>query len=229
MTFLEAVNRLLRINGIIRGDDDAITTFSDTQHSADIQLAQIAIQEEIAEVASTASLPYEHTTSTISLVAGTRVYALQTDFIRFFGMPSFYDSTSNTRIYEYKGGEPSLMQHDFQYKTVNGGVAYFYWDNTTTKQVAFYNIPDATWDGRSLAYDYEKSILVTNTTDTIPFHNNEEAYTFVTMAARRFAYMLERKSTGLLTDDATYNNSKSRLFHLIRHGNPTPYYRKNYC
>jgi hypothetical protein len=229
MTFLEAVNRLLRINTIIKGDDDDVTAFSDTQHAADLSLAQIAIQEEIADLASEISLPYEHTTNTISLVAGTRVYALQTNFTRFFGLPSFYDSTSNVRIFEYKGGETVLMQHDYQYKTATGSPMHFYWDNTTTKQVAFYNIPDSTWDGRSLAYDYEKSILVTNTTDTIPLHNNEEAYTFVTMAARRFMYMVERKQTGLLSEDATYNSAKSRLMSLLRHGNPDPHYRKHYC
>ena len=48
MDFVGAVNRLLRLNAIITGDDDNITTFSDTQHAAAISLAQIAIQDELA-------------------------------------------------------------------------------------------------------------------------------------------------------------------------------------
>src|SRR3989304_5888788 len=105
MDFITGVNRLLRINGVIRGDDDAITTFSDTQHSADIQLAQIAITDEIAELVSDRLISYEKATATISLVTSTRTYALETNFIRFFGPhPSFYDSTDNVRIYELKGG-----------------------------------------------------------------------------------------------------------------------------
>ena len=44
MNFLGAVTRVMRINGILRGDTDAPTTFSDLQHGATIQLAQIAIQ-----------------------------------------------------------------------------------------------------------------------------------------------------------------------------------------
>ena len=189
-TFIDGVNRLLRSASIIRGDDDAITTFSDTQHSADIQLAQIAIQDEITEIISERMIPYEHTTNTISLVTGTRQYSLASGFIRFFGKPSFYDSTTNVRIYEYNGGEQALIDHDYQYKTTTGTPMYFYWNNTTSKSVAFYNIPDSTWNSRSLSYDYEQSVMVSVTTDTLPFHNNEEYYAFIAMATRRFQFMI---------------------------------------
>ena len=47
MDFIAAVNRVMRINTIIKGDDDNITTFSDTQHAASISLAQISIQDEL--------------------------------------------------------------------------------------------------------------------------------------------------------------------------------------
>ena len=216
MTFLEAVNRLLRINTIIRGDDDAITTFSDTQHSADISLAQIAIQDELTEIISEKLIPYEHTTDTIALVSGQRSYALNTNFIRFFGTPSFLDTTDNTLIFEHKGGEQALMILDTYYKTVTGSPMYFYWDNTTTKKVGFYNVPSASFDSRSLSYDYEKSVMVTSSTDTMPFHNNEENYAFVSMAAQRFKFMNEKKELGELMHNSTYGNAKSRLYALLR-------------
>lgn len=228
MTFLEAVNRLLRINTVIKGDDDDVTTFSDTQHAADLSLAQIAIQDELTEIVSERMIPYEHTTDTIALVNGTRSYALNSNFIRFFGLPSFYDSTTNIRLYEHPGGEEKLMHQDYHYKTNTGTPVTWYWDNTTTKKVAFYNIPDASYDGRSISYDYEKSVLVSVVSDTMPFHNNEEAYSFVSMAARRFRFMIDQRDLGLLTEDKTYNNAKSRLYALIKHGDPVGRYGKSY-
>lgn len=227
-TFLDSVNRLLRINTIIKGDDDNIASFTETQHAADVSLAQIAIQDELTEIISERLLPYEHTTNTISLVNGTRSYALQTNFIRFFGVASFYDSTDNVRIYEYKGGEAALMNHDYQYKTTTGTPSWFYWDNTTTKNVAFYNIPGASYDARSLSYDYEKSVMVTNSTDTMPFHNNEEHYAFVSMAAQRFQFMIEKKPMGELMNDSTYANAKTRLYNLLQWKNPNQSYGKRY-
>lgn len=228
-TFIDGVNRLLRSASIIRGDDDAITTFSDTQHSADIQLAQIAIQDELSEIISERLIPYEHTNATISLVTGTRQYSLNAAFIRFFGVPSFFDSTSNVRIYEFKGGEQALMNYDLTYKTATGSPMWFYWDNTTSKSVSFYNVPDATWNGRSLAYEYEGSVMVANSTDTIPFHNNEEYYAFISMATRRFQFMIEKKNLGLLTEDSGYNNAKTRLYNLIRYKDNKDSYGKRYC
>ncbi len=226
MDFVTGVNRLLRINGVIRGDDDAITTFSDTQHSHDIQLAQIAIQDEITELCSDNLIPYEHTTGTIALAASTRSYALASDFIRFFEH-SFYDSTDNVRYWEFKGGEKALMLYDYQYKTTEGSPMYWYWDNTTTKKVAFYNVPSSAFDGRSLSYDYEKSVIVSNTSDTLPFHNNEEAFAFCSMAARRMEAMMKGGQADL-NADPVYNSARARLLNLIRPTNPCNSYGKQY-
>lgn len=227
-TFVDGVNRLLRINGIIRGDDDNISDFTETQHSSDISLAQIAIQDELSEIVSERLISYEKGSSTVALVSGTRAYALAADFVRFFGTPSFYDSTDNSRIYEHKGGEESLMHQDYQYKTTTGAPMSFYWENTTTKQVAFYNIPNASYDGRSLSYDYEKSVMVSAYSDTLPFHNNEEYYSFVSCAARRFFFMASQQDLGLLTQDATYNNAKARLYAFLNPRNPSGFYGHSY-
>lgn len=228
-TFIDGVNRLLRINRIIFGDDDNITTFSDTQHAADISLAQIAIQSELTDLIADKLLPYEKTNTTISLTTGTRAYTLASDFIRFFGSkPSFYDSTANVRIYEYPGGEDVLMNVDYQYKTNQGAPVTWYWERTTTKQVAFYNVPDSTYNSRSLSYEYEKSVMVTNSTDTLPFHNNEEYFSFIDMASRRFQFVRTNKPTGLLDSDGTYVSAKSRLYELIRGTNKNNWYGKRY-
>lgn len=227
-TFIDGVNRILRINTVIRGDDDAITTFSDTQHSSDIQIAQIAITDELTSLIAERLLSYEKTSDTISLVSGTRTYALNTNFIRFYGTPCFYDSVANDMIYEWPGGENNLKNQIYTYKTDSGYPTWWYWDDTTSKKVAFFQVPDSSVNGRSLSYDYEKSVLVTNSTDTMPFHNTEEFYAFCAMAARRFAFFITSQPTGLLSQDSTYNDSKSTLYSLLRPTNPGKYYGHSY-
>jgi len=228
-TFIDGVNRLLRINGVITGDDDNITTFSDTQHAAWISLAQIAVQDELAELVSDRLLSYEKTTSTITLLTSTRTYALASDFIRFYGThPSFYDATDNIRIYEWKGGEDNLRDIDYQYKTTESNPQWWYWHETTTKQVAFYYVPSSTYNNRSLSYDYEKSVTVTNSTDTIPLITTEEYQAFISCASRRFYFYKSMQPEGLLTDDASYNNAKSRLYSLMRPTNPAKFYGHSY-
>lgn len=221
MDFVTALNRLLRTNQIISGDDDDITTFADTQHAADIELAQIAIQDELADLVSERFISYEKGNTTISLVTGTRTYSLAADFIRFWGThPSFYDSAANTRIYEYIGGEDLLRDSDFQYKTTQGNPWTWYWDNTTTKSVAFYQLPDSSYSGRSFAYDYEKSVAVTAISDTLPFHNDEEAQAFVSMAARRFKIMDTSLKVDKIEDDPIYAAAKARLLGLMKPTDP---------
>lgn len=228
-TFIDGVNRLLKIQQVITGDDDNITTFSDTQHAAWISLAQIAIQDELAELVSDRLISYEKDSNSITLVTSTRTYALQTDFVRFYGKyPSFYDSTDNVRIYEWKGGEDNLMNVDYKYKTNEGTPSWWYWHDTTTKQVAFYNVPNSTYNNRSLSYDYEQSVTVTNSTDTLPFILTEEYHAFISCASRRFFFYKTLPPEMKLTDDSTYNNSKTRLYNLMKPTNPSNYYGHSY-
>ena len=224
-TFLNGVNRLLRTNSIIKGDDDDITTFDDSQHAAFIELAQIAIQNELNGLVAEEMIPYEKTSATISMVTSQRTYTLASDFVRFFGTrPSFYDSTDNIRRYELRGGEDQLRDADLKYATNEGNPWAWYWDSTTTKKVGFYNVPDSTYSGRSFTYDYEKSVSVTNSSDTLPFHNDEEYQSFIQMASQRFKFLNQEKETGLLPQDATWVDSKSTLIALMRPTNPPKYY-----
>lgn len=224
-SFIDGVNRLLRTNSIIKGDDDNITTFSDTQHSAYIELAQIAIQNELNGLVSNRLIPYEKTSATVSLVTSTRTYALASDFVRFFGTnPSFYDSVQNIRSYEYRGGEDKIRDQDYKYKTNEGAPNWWYWDSTTTKKVSFYQVPDSNYNGRSLEYDYEKSVSVTSADATLPFHNAEEFQTFMQMASQRFKFLNAEKDTGLLSQDATWVESMASLVALMNPTNPPKYY-----
>lgn len=224
-TFIDGVNRLLRTNTIIKGDDDNITTFDDSQHAAFIELAQIAIQNELTGLVAEKLIDYEKTSATIALVTSQRTYDLEADFIRFFGTnPSFYDSVQNIRSYKYRGGEDRLRDQDYLYKTNEGAPNWWYWDSDTTKKVSFYQVPDSSYNGRSLEYDYEKSVAVTNSTDDLPFHNNEEYQVFIQMAAQRFKFLNDKKATGLLKDDATWVDARATLAALMVPVNPPKYY-----
>ena len=233
MTLLEAVTRILRQNAILRGDTDAPTSFADTNHNASMQLAIVAIQDETAALLSERLIPYEKTSSTITLANGTRTYALAADFVNFYGDPLFYDSTDNRMIPHYPGGQENLRIADFKYQTASGAPNWWYWEPTTTKKVGFYQVPDATYGGRSLSYDYEKEIVLDEASDTMPFHNSTEANTFCQMAGRRFKFMYEDTKNqadiqGILDNDVSYKTSRGTLLRLIRGTNAPGYYAAKY-
>src|SRR5512139_2458444 len=170
MLFIDCVNRIFRYNGIIRGDTDAITSFSQTQHQASLQLAMIAVQDELTDLIAEKMIPYERGEGTLTMQTNTRTYSLPNDFRSFSGFPHFYDSTQNTMIPPYKGGLDQLELDIPNYKTQTGYPSWWYWDPTTTKVVGFFQTPDLTLNGRALTYEYEKSVLVSTQNDTIPFH-----------------------------------------------------------
>lgn len=228
MNFLGAVNRVLSANGILRGDTDLLTTFSDLQHGATSRIAQLAIQDELNELVSDHALPYEHKgTGSITTAAGTRSYALPTDFVRFYGEPILYCSTdSNQIITEYQGGEDRLRVVDVNYKTTQSTPIYWYFDQTTTKKLAFYYVPSAV---KTYTFDYEYDVSVTNSTDTMPFHTESEAQAFCRLASRRFKMLFEEMDPALIANDPERNAAKATLFNLIKGVNPSrrwaPVYR----
>lgn len=227
MNFLAAVNRVLRQNGIIKGDDDDITTFSDLQHNATLNLAQIAIQSELNDLISDSLIPYEKTSGSIVTVVGTRSYTLAADFIRFYGNPPLlYNAADNRQIFLYPGGEDTLRRVQFDYKTATGTPNYFYFDRTTTKKIAFFQVPN---EVKTWAYDYEKDVSVTNSSDTLPFHNESEAQTFCDMAGRRFKYLFEQKPEATIFNDPIYISAKSRIFNLMIGRNPRGKYGSRYA
>lgn len=213
MTLIGAITRIMRSEGIIRGDTDAPTTLSDLQHGATINMAAIAVQDELNELVSDELIPYEHsTTGSIVSVVGQSSYALASDFIRFFGVASLYDSTNKIRIYEYPGGEEALQQSFFEYKTTQGNPQAWYFDATTTKKIGLWPVPSSvkTW-----TYDYEKDVSVTSASDTLPFHNESEAQAFCRLAARRFKFIYEGMDKAAIPTDPERLVAKAALISLM--------------
>lgn len=222
MNFLSGVTRLLRANGIIRGDTDLPTSFSDLQHGATMALAQIAIQDELNELTSDALIPYEKkTTGSIATVAGTRTYSLASDFIRFFGTPLLYCSADNRELFEYSGGEDALRLNVFNYETQQSDPANWYFEATTTKKIAFWPVPQQV---KTYTYHYEADVSVTNSTDTLPFHNEQEAQAFCRMASRRFKMLYEEMDPALLANDPEHQAAKATLYQMMKGANPAKHW-----
>lgn len=230
MTFLEAVNRMLKINGFIRGDTDTLSAFTDTNHASTSAIAQIAVQNEITELSSKGLLPYQHQTDgAITLASGTRTYNLESDFVQLWGDdPFFYDATANTQIRQYPGGEDALRASIYTYRTQSGYPMWFYFELGTGQQVSFYPVPGAAEAGRALVYDYSASVNVSAASDTIPFATIDQQYAFVEMAARRFKYLFEGKVHVPMDTDPVYREARSRLFALLKWKQPARRYGRAY-
>lgn len=232
MTFLECVNRILRLNAIIRGDTDTVSSFSSTQHNASLNLAIIAAQDELTNIIAERLIPKERSTSgSITLSTNTRTYDLASDFIRFYGLPHFYNASQNRQIYEYPGGLQKLQVEIYNYATQYGQPNWWYWEpvDSNNKKVGFFLVPSSAEDSEVWTYDYETSVMITDVSDNLPFHSTEENNSFTGMAARRFKYMFEDVKNeadivSILDRDQTYKRYKTTLLKLIKGQNPA----KNY-
>jgi hypothetical protein len=226
-SFLDAVNRVLATNGVLRGDTDEISSFSDLQHGATMNIAKIAIQDELNELVSDTLLPSERdTTGSITTVAGTRSYSLPSNFIRFDGQAMLLESSSNLQVFEYPGGEDALKLAYPNYTTMPGTPSHFYIDRTTSKKIAFFTVPN---EAKTYTFAYEADPSLENATDLLPFHNDIESHTFCRMASRRFKYLFEGIDIELLDRDSERTKAKAALAGLMVGKNPAkswaPVYR----
>jgi hypothetical protein len=72
-----------------------------------------------------------------------------------------------------------------------------------------------------MTFRYEKSVLIEDANEAIPFVTDEECYAFVGMASRRFKFMFEDTNNasdiqGILDKDNSYNRARATLYNLLR-------------
>lgn len=235
-TFLEALNNILRDESVISGDDGDITSFSDSQHSAAINLAKRAITKEMASLAASRVLPYEEVDGSLDLIPGARFYDLPSDFIQFVDECPAFQVIENSRvdrlIYEMAGGEEKLKRMVIDYKTQEGDPTYWYKKNATTKQVAFYPIPD---EALTLNYQYQRNILPVTEEDNLPFHNDMETELFTTSAGRQFKYLFasvdvrEQLFPKGITRDEVLLEARASLVELMTMKIPRRHYGNTYA
>ena len=230
MQFIDCVNRILRLNGLIRGDTDILSTFSDTAHNSSSSLAQIAIQDEISELSAKGLLPYQRTYgATLTMVANQRTYSLPSNFIQIWGeQPYFYDAVAIFQVPQYPGNEARLRTDILTYQIDLGYPLWWYWVEGTTQKVGFYPTPDTQRNGLVLTYDYECSVNVANSTDTIPIVTTDQQYAFTMMASRRFKFIYEGKIDVPVDTDPVYREARARLFALMKGKQPSKRYGNAY-
>lgn len=233
-TFLDTVNRVLRINTVIGADDEDLTSFDDLQHVATLQVAKISIQSTLTELVSDRIIPYEETDGTIVTVTDQRAYSLPADFVRFKGVKPFLlkldgsSNSENTTVNSYPGGEEALRRAVLDYREQAGEPTWFYEIEGTTKQIGLYQVPNSTNNGTTYRFPYEKSVYVTVAADTMPFVTQQESDQFADMAARRFQFLFTSQPIEGLERDSVYAAAKTSLMNLLRQTNPVRKYGYRY-
>ena len=233
-TFLDAVNRVLRANSIIGGDDDDLRSFSEVQHVATLEIAKISIQSALTELVSDRIIPYEEKDGTLTMVEGQYSYDLPSDFVRFKGEKPFLlklDGSSNSEnitVNEYPGGEEKLRRSILDYREQSGEPRWFYTIQNAVKRIGMYQVPDASTNGVVYRFPYESTVYVINYTDELPFTTEQEAHAFADMAARRFQFLFTNQPLEGLQRDVVYNTGKANLTNLLRRTNPISGYGYTY-
>jgi hypothetical protein len=168
-TLLDAVNDLFRRAKIIAGDADVLTSLVDEARQADIDVAVQVINEGIDELYSVVDgeLPAGTAEGTITLVSGTRSYALATNFVRLH-FP-LIDKTNIRYLFNYEGGYLDLLELDPDES--NTGTPMWSVIKPTDGTLYIYPTPGASEDGAIYTYQYDKDLELVAFTDTVPFNN----------------------------------------------------------
>lgn len=166
---LDAVNECFKRVNNIAGDANALTTLVDSARQHPIDVTIQVINEGIDELytASHIPMPNQQAEATITLVNGTRSYALATNLIELI-FP-LRDKVNTTFIYLYPEGYNGLLDYDPDQNFT--GLPYWAAINPVNGQLFMSCTPTANENGRVFTYQYEKDLQLINATDTMPFNN----------------------------------------------------------
>lgn len=232
MTYLEAVNRLLRQALILTGDDDNLTELTSTQHQTTSNLAQLAIQSELNTHAAVLNIRTERRQGEIRVRAGQRVYDLEDDFGQFYGRQPFLYPSDNTseHLYEYSGGLDGLRETFRQWETQQGRPRWWYIEDGEDlyAQIGLYQVPSLKEEGLTYFYEYESQKLLTHKDDCLPFKNENQNIAFIDMAVRRFKFSEGILPVTRLEDDAAYSNAYITFIALLNEKEPRRTYGRRY-
>lgn len=166
-SLLNCVNEILKRSGLIAGDSGLLTTLTDSARQPAIDQAIQVVNEGLEELYSQSNiaLPNEQAESSITLVAGTRAYALHANLVQLRW--PFIDRTNNQYLYEYPGGYNALIIADPEqddtgqpfYAAIRPTDGYIFLDRT----------PTSTENGKVYYYQYDKNLALSVAADTVPF------------------------------------------------------------
>jgi hypothetical protein len=214
MTFLGAVNRLLRLATLLQWDDDDITSFSQTQFGGTISLARQAIQHVTNDLIADRFLFPEDAQSTITTAANTQKCTLASDFVRFKDKKPWFFQTdagipNSQFLSEYPGKEAALKKQVPRYATETGTPQWYYF--TDDQEVGIYPVPSG---ALVYQYEYQKDVMPENESDSLPVQSEQMAYAYVDMSARIFSFLFTQQPIDGINADVIYLRAKASLMAL---------------
>ena len=167
-SLLDAVNRVLKRVKVISGVNGELSSLTDSPRQTYIDVAVQIINESIHELYSVNEkpMPMESATQNVTLVNGTREYALSPipEAIRF----PLIDTTNGRYIFEYIGGYERMRMEQPQPDNFQGTPRWAC-INPTNDKLRFDVTPQATEDGLVYELLYDKRLSLSAATDTFPF------------------------------------------------------------
>ena len=169
-TLLNAVNAVGQRAAWIAGDAGLLTSLTDSGRQSFIDQTVQVINEGISELytATDIAQPNEQGESTITLVTGTRAYALATDLVQMRW--PLRDKTNSQYMVEMPGGYDALLNLDINQDDT--GLPYYSAIRPTDGKLHLDRAPTSVENGRVYTYQYDKSLLMSLLTDTVPFNDN---------------------------------------------------------
>lgn len=168
-TLLDCVNEVFKRANLIQGDAAALTTLTDSARQHPIDVAIQVINEGIDELysASHVELPNEQAEDTVTLVNGTRSYALNANLTKLI-FP-LIDHTNTEFIAKFPGTYEDMLILDPEQDDT--GLPWWGIISPVNGQLFMNVTPTATEAGRVYTYQYEKDLSMSAATDTVPFNN----------------------------------------------------------
>lgn len=168
-TLLNSVNDLFKLANLAAGDQDALTSLTDSARQHDIDSCILALNQTIDELYSSSELamPQQQAESTIVLATGTRFYSLATNFNRLHW--PLIDKTNQNYIYQYSGTYDDLLALDPEQDDT--GLPLWGVIRPTDSKLFLNVAPTSAENGNTYTYQYDKDLELSASSDTVPFNN----------------------------------------------------------
>ena len=170
-TLLTAVNDVLKRVGEISQGSPVLTSLTDSARQRNIDLLVQIWQQAVEHVQGFADLPGDVGSGSITLSTSTREYSTESDFQAFVGddkgVTWLVCADPVYRIPPYTGGYKQMFadQPDPSiYTGQPGSWAY----NPVTSKIRLDRTPTSTENGQVLSYLYDKTVTLSDASDTFP-------------------------------------------------------------
>jgi hypothetical protein len=152
---------------VIAGDAGALVSLTDSARQRPIDIAVQVINEGIDELYTTSQvpLPNEQAEGTVVLLLNTRNYTLASGLVQLRW--PMIDKTNTQFLYEYPGGYNAMLLGDPEQDDT--GLPYYGAIRPTDGALYLDRAPTSVEVGRTYTYQYDKDVVLSLATDTVPF------------------------------------------------------------